>query len=36
MNPTGLFILMKPMIKMTGKKNLKDTANALQKYLDKK
>jgi ribosome-associated toxin RatA of RatAB toxin-antitoxin module len=34
MNPVGLFILMTPMLKMTGKKNLHDTANALQKYLE--
>jgi len=34
MNLKGIFVLMLPMILMTGKMNLMETAKALQKYLE--
>jgi|HubBroStandDraft_6_1064221.scaffolds.fasta_scaffold4907293_1 hypothetical protein len=36
MNPIGVFLLLAPMINIAGKKNLNDTTNALQKYLEKR
>jgi hypothetical protein len=35
MHPKGLFVLFTPMMGMMGRKNLKDTANALQAYIEK-
>ena len=35
MRPTGLFVLFTPMKGMIGRKNLKDTANALQAHIEK-
>jgi hypothetical protein len=35
MIPKGAFLLFAPMMGMIGRKNLKDTANALQAYLEK-
>jgi len=35
MRPTGLFVLFTPMMGMIGRKNLKDTANALQAHIEK-
>lgn len=34
MNPKGLFILFSPMMSKMGEKNLRDTADALQGYLE--
>ena len=34
MNPKGLFKLFSPMMGMIGTKNLRATANALQKYIE--
>ena len=34
MNLKGIFVLMLPMVWITGKMNLTETANALQKYLE--
>ncbi len=34
MNPKGFYILFAPIMWMTGKKNLKETIEALQKYLE--
>ncbi len=36
MQPKGIFILMTPMMKMMGSKNLKGTTDSLQKYLESK
>ena len=35
MRPKGLFVLFAPMMGMVGRKNLRDTANALQVRLEK-
>jgi hypothetical protein len=35
MRPKGLFVLFTPMMGMIGRKNLKDTANALQAHIEK-
>jgi uncharacterized protein YndB with AHSA1/START domain len=35
MRPRGAFVLFAPMMGMIGRKNLKDTANALQAYLER-
>src|SRR5215472_3011379 len=35
MTPKGLFKIFSPFMGMTGKKNLRDTANALQRYLER-
>ena len=35
MTPKGVFKIFIPLIGMMGKKNLRDTANALQKYLER-
>ena len=35
MTPKGLFKIFSPFIGMMGKKNLRETANALQKYLER-
>ena len=34
MRPTGAFMLLAPMMGMIGRKNLRDTANALQAHLE--
>jgi hypothetical protein len=33
--PKGVFLLLAPMIGMNGRKNLRDTANALQSRLER-
>ena len=35
MTPRGLFKIFSPLMGMMGKKNLRDTANALQRYLER-
>jgi uncharacterized protein YndB with AHSA1/START domain len=35
MHPKGLFVLFTPMMGLIGRKNLKDTANALQAHIEK-
>jgi hypothetical protein len=35
MRPKGLFVLFTPMMRMIGRKNYKDTANALQQHIGK-
>ena len=35
MTPKGVFKIFIPLIGMMGKKNLRDTANALQSYLER-
>ncbi len=35
MTPKGLFKIFSPLMGMIGKKNLRDTANALQNYLER-
>ena len=35
MTPKGLFKIFSPFMEMMGKKNLRETANALQKYLER-
>ena len=35
MRPTGAFIVMAPIMGLIGRKNLKDTANALRAHLEK-
>ena len=34
MQPKGAFVLFAPMMGMIGRKNLRDTANALQTHLE--
>jgi hypothetical protein len=34
MNPKGLFRLFAPLMGIIGRKNLRDTANALQSHLE--
>lgn len=34
MRPKGLFVLLSPVLAMIGRKNLRDTANALQAHLE--
>jgi hypothetical protein len=35
MTPKGVFKIFIPLMGMMGKKNLRDTANALQRYLER-
>ena len=35
MRPKGLFVLLAPVMGMIGRKNLKDTANALQEHFER-
>ena len=35
MTPKGVFKIFSPLVGMMGKKNLRDTANALQRYLER-
>ena len=35
MMPKGVFKIFTPLMGMMGKKNLRDTANALQRYLER-
>jgi hypothetical protein len=35
MRPKGAFIVMAPIMGLVGRKNLKDTANALRAHLEK-
>jgi len=35
MTPKGMFKILTPLMGMMGKKNLRDTANALQRYLER-